>query len=251
MGGLRVGVGLVQRVAQPVAGEVDGLGGRLAVADADERGGAVAVVAVAVLVDVVADVEHEVEVVAGGDGAVGGEEAARVVAAGDERHPQRVGLARDVAGGLGATDVAELAERLEAVVVARVGVEARHVDLDRVVAVGRGHDGAVRGDAGEALVTGDLPAHGDRAAETAARSGGGLARPGRWRGAGPDDDGVGGGVAAGDPVAEDAPARGRRSGGGVEDAGDGEGGGGRGHTLEEGAPVEGRRCHGPEAMPAR
>src|SRR3954447_1624206 len=102
-------------MAQAVAEQVDGLGGRLAVADADESGRAVSVGAVAVLVDVVADVQDEVEVVPVGDGAVGGEEAAGVVAAADERHPEGVRLARDVAGGLRAADVAELAERLEAV----------------------------------------------------------------------------------------------------------------------------------------
>jgi hypothetical protein len=119
VGRLLVGVGLVERVPHAVVLEADRLDGRLVVADADQRSRPVPVTrprdaplgrVVAVLVDVVPEVQHRVEVVPGGQPAVGGEEAARVVAAGHEGQPQRVPHARLVWRRLSAAhgDVAPL-----------------------------------------------------------------------------------------------------------------------------------------------
>ncbi|GAA3090330.1 hypothetical protein GCM10020001_001760 [Nonomuraea salmonea] len=102
MGGAQVGVGLVEGVAAPVVGQRDGLGPAVVT---DVAAGAEQVVA-ALLVDVVAEVEHEVGLF-GGDCGVGGEVAVLVVGAGADRHAQR---AADRAGGAGAVSVRPVGE---------------------------------------------------------------------------------------------------------------------------------------------
>jgi hypothetical protein len=114
-------IGLVQCVPEPVAAQVDGLGDRLGVALSDQRGRAVAVGAVAVLVDVIPDVQDEVEVVAVAECPVGTEVAAGVVAARHQRQAQRVDLVRFVRSGLRTPDRAGLAVCPETVVVPGVG----------------------------------------------------------------------------------------------------------------------------------
>ena len=208
----RVGVGLVQRMPQPVAAQVDGLGLRYVVALADQALGTVPVGAVAVLVDVVADMKHEVEVVAASNAAVRREVPARVVAAGHQCQPKGVHLAGLVRGGLGASDRAELAAGPKPVPVAGVGLEVVDVDLDRVVTGRAGSDPTLGHDLVEVRVQRHLPAHAHRLAAATAWGGNGLARRRRGRGPGPDHDGFCGGVTARDPVAEDAAGRRRRCG---------------------------------------
>ena len=248
MGELEVRVGLVQRVPQPVALEVDRLRGRDAVALADEVRGSVAVRAVAVLVDVVADVQHEVQVVALPQRPVGGEVAAGVVAARDEREPQRVRVAGLVGCGLRPADDARLARRAEPVPVARVRPQPVHVDLDRVVGLRAGRLGALLDDVAEVLVVRELPPHAQRLAEPAARRGDRAARRlRRRRRPRPQHDRIAGRVAAGDPVAEDPAVRGRRRGLEVEGPEHRQarraGGRGRGERgpLEDGAARRRRR----------
>jgi len=81
---------------------------------------------------------------------------------------------------------------------------------------------ALADDLREVLVECDVPLHGERLAEPAARRGD-LAVLGRGSGARPDDDGIAGRITAGDAVAEDPLLR--RLGGrcGVEEPGVGDG----------------------------
>ena len=116
----RAASGTPARVSISVAG-LRGRARRRAAAPGRSRSSAVAV-----LVEVVAEVQDQVEVVAGGQAAVGGEEAAREVAARDEGQPQGVGRARPRPGAVWVRPTGEVcAERAEAVVVARVRLQAR------------------------------------------------------------------------------------------------------------------------------
>ena len=205
----------MQGVAEPVALQVDGLRRRLGVPLADELVRAVAIGAVAVLVDVVAHVQHEVQVVAHGDAAVGPEITAGVVAARHEGEAQRMGGRGVVGRGTGAADVAGLTGGGEAVPVLRIGRQAVDVDLHGVIRRGVGPGPARPHHAAEVGVQRDLPHDGERRAESAAR--GGHGRPGRG-GAGPDDDGVGEGVTAGHAVAEDPLVGGSGRGRDIEGA---------------------------------
>ena len=101
-GVLEVGVGLVLRVPLPVVGERDHLVGGLVRPDVDVVL-AVAVLAGAVLVEVVAEVEHGVQVVARGEAAVGAEPAGLPVGAGDDAEAQVSGqrVARPARCGCG------------------------------------------------------------------------------------------------------------------------------------------------------
>ena len=254
VGGLQIGVSLVQGVPQPVSAQVGRLGGRHAIAHAGQAGRSVAVRAVAVLVDVVADVQDQVEVLASSDAAVGTEVATGVVAAGDQRQPQGMDDALLVRRGLGAAGGTELSERLEAVPVSGVGPEVVDVHLDGVVAPGIGPHAPASDDVPKARVRGDDPPHQQRPSQPAARRGHRLA-PARWRGGpGPDDDSLASRVAAGNAVAEDAVMGGRRghrlvegacradhrgrtdSGGSAQDSASGQGIRRRRHIIHLGPP---------------
>jgi len=106
----QIRVGLVQRVPQPVPGQVDGLGGGDAVPLADQLGRAVAVSAVAVLVHVSRPhAARSRRFVAFGERPVRGEVTARVVAARHQGEPQRVHAVAVVRRGPGLADDARLA----------------------------------------------------------------------------------------------------------------------------------------------
>ena len=127
---LQVGVRLVLGVAGPVVGER----GRLLVRTRrpiEPR--PVPVAAVRVLVEVVAEVQHRVQVVPLGDPPVDVEPAERQVGAGDEGEPDVVGIPGQ---GPRPADRRLLAERLEAVVVGRPRLQSGRRDLERVVAPG-------------------------------------------------------------------------------------------------------------------
>ena len=121
------------------------------------------VLAAAVLVDVVAEMEDGVQVAAGGEMPVRGEVAGLVVGAGDHAETDVVGLGvlggcRTRTGGGGA----HLADA-EAEPVRRGRAQSAYVSLDRVVGGRRGLGLALRDDLVEGLVLGDLPSHRDGA----------------------------------------------------------------------------------------
>ena len=180
---LEVHVALVLRVPLAVVREGEDLVGGLVPPDVGVAL-AVAVLARTVLVDVVAHVQHRVQVGAVREVAVGAEPARLEVGARD--HPEsQVGRGRRRRRrGPGAAGGADVASPGEAVVVRAARQQAGHVDLDRVVTgAARGHP-ARADDAREAGAGRDLPAD-DR---VGSGPGTGLAR--RRRGdARPDDHG--------------------------------------------------------------
>ncbi len=205
MRGLEVGVGLVQRVPQPVVLQRGGL-------VAEGRGQhAVGVLAVAaglvdpVLVDVVADVEHRVQVLLG-EVPVGGEVAVLVRLAGDQPDPGAVQLAAVVGGGAGASDGAAPLADGEPVPVLAAGVQAVGVHVHRPVELGVRPGRAATLGALEPLVPGDLPA--DPHAARRRHSGAGLQRARREPG--PQHHGLRQRVAGGDAQRERVLGEGAR-----------------------------------------
>jgi hypothetical protein len=152
VGGLEVGIGLVLRVAVAVVLERDDLrtGVRAHVAARDR------VFVRAVLVDVVAEVDDEVEILAR-HVPVGRVVAVLVLLAGGEREVQRV--RRTGRSGLRPAHRADLAAGTEAVEVLGAGPQAIELDVDAVAPLGSGLVLAAAHDAPEAVVERDLPVH--------------------------------------------------------------------------------------------
>jgi len=147
--GAQVGIGLVLRGADAVVGQARGLAGRLVgPTDRALRGP---------LVDVVAEVHHEVEVLVG-HVPVGGVVARRVVLTGGEgeSHPVRRPERRR---RLGAAYRAGLRARLEAVEVLAPRPQALNLDMDRMGQLGPRLHRAATHYPGEALVLGHLETH--------------------------------------------------------------------------------------------
>ncbi len=153
---LEVRVGLVRGVPQPVVGEGDDFVGGGVRADDLVTG---AVLAGAVLVDVVAQVQPGVQVAAGREMAVRREVAGLPVGAGHHAEPQPGHRGVGGRGGAGAGDGRVGAARGEAEPVVGGRAQAAYVRLDGVVGGGGGEDGAPRDDVGERPVAGDGPAH--------------------------------------------------------------------------------------------
>ena len=110
---------------------------------------------VALVVDVVAEADHEVEVLLGRHQLVAVVEAVRVVRAAEEREADRlVGVERQ--RGAEAPDGRVSGRRREAVVVLLVGLQTRDLRLDRVVLRRAGLDVLVRDDVLEGTVGGDF-----------------------------------------------------------------------------------------------
>ncbi len=194
--GLQVGVGLVLRVALPVVGQAHHLVARLVGAD-DAVRLAVGVLPRAVLVDVVAHVQHRVEVAAGGEVAVGREVPGLPVGARDQGEAEPVGRGGGRRRGACEPDRGARAVEGEAVPVVRRRDQPLGVDLDGVVAVRAGHRRAVRDDPAEVGVGGHLPADAHPRTGARARQGvGGGGHPG------PQHDGARQRVTGRDPVAE-------------------------------------------------
>ena len=181
---LEVGIRLVLRVPGPVVREGGDLLVRLG---RPPEPGAVAVVAVRVLVEVVPEVEDGVEVVPLRDPPVHVEVAERQVGAGDERQPDMVRVPRQ---GLRPAHRGLFAERLEAVVVARAGFQAGGGHLEGVVALRSGSRLPFRDDLLHCGIARHRPADGHP-----------LVR--RSRHAGPEQHPVGERVAARHSVGED------------------------------------------------
>ena len=181
--GLEVGVGLVLGVPDPVVGQgedlVRGLGRADRVAPVGELAGAV-------LVDVVAEVHDETDVVALGQVPVRAEVAGLPVAARDHPEPQVV---HDGVAGRrshGPADRGGGGAEAEPVPVAGGRAQPADVDLDGVVALRPGADRAAGDDRRERGIGGDLPGDADGRAGT--RAGLGL---GGGRDPGPQQDPVG------------------------------------------------------------
>ncbi len=117
----------------------------------------------AVVVDVVACLRHQVEVVAVGDPSEGVEHVLPPARARDVRHRELGHSRGGCRGGAGAADRRAEAQRLEGVVHRGGGGQPVGVDLDRPVAGGGGRDGAAAHDPGQPGVAGDHPADLDRA----------------------------------------------------------------------------------------
>ena len=229
---LQVRVGAVLRQPDPVVGQGDDLVGRLVRADGP---GLAHVLAAAVLVDVVAQLDDRVQVPAGLEVAVAGEEPGLPV--GTRHHPDAPapgGGRRAVGGGgAGAAGGRGLPEGAEAVVVPAVGGQAGAVDLDGVVAAGVGDERARPDDAREAGVEGDLPTDDDGGAQTRPGSGLGGGRDPR-----PQDEAVRHRVAGRDAVPEDALGRGGDGGPARDSARAGRRGPGQGARPEDGPAIE-------------
>ena len=170
VGGLQVRVGAVQRVPAAVVLEGHHLGGVGVVPHLVAAPGG--------LVDVVAHVQAQVQVAAGGV-AVGREPALLPVRAGADREAQPLRRGVGPRRRAGAPHRAGEAALPEAVEVPALGLEPVDLDVQRVGLVGP-RPGHARADhAREALVVGHLPLHGDgdRRQASARRHVGSEARP--------------------------------------------------------------------------
>ena len=194
VGGLQLGVGLVLRVAAPIVAQRDDLAVRvMRPLSGDRRVHAVGLGA-AVLVDVVAQVQHRVDSRQLGDRLVGVEVAVRIERAGGHRQHHVLGRAARQGGGAADGRGDAVGGELEGVGAA--GVEARDIDLHRPVAAGPGDAVARLGAAGAAVDGVERPAVGD------------VAGLGVGRGdASPEDHPVGQRIAGGHAVLEGDRAR--------------------------------------------
>jgi hypothetical protein len=196
---LEIGIELVQRVAQAVGAQIAALGAEAVRGGNSASGRSID----RVLVGVVAEVEHQVEVVPQ-HVAIGDVEAARPVLAGDEREAR---LANHLVGARRGAEVADgalLAADVELIEVVASRAQAVHLDVDGVGKLRRGNRDAARDHMSHAAVGCDAPAHRhERVAE--ALGGGGLGREPR-----PQDDPVLGRIARGDAERERVVAKSRR-----------------------------------------
>nr|BFE57740.1 hypothetical protein GCM10020063_022660 [Dactylosporangium thailandense] len=177
MRGLQGRIALVLRVPRPVVGQRDEL---VEVRRLRRRVVAVGEAAVrVVLVDVVAEVQHDVEVLSGHAG-VGRPVAVLEVLAVDDGEAQGAAVLPRPRGGLRAAGGAEGAEGAEAVGVLAAGLQAARVDVHGVRELGLRVRRAGADHLAEPVVEGDLPLDLDR-----------LVRQARAQQAGPQDDAVG------------------------------------------------------------
>ena len=186
--GLQVDVGAIGGVARAVIHERRGLAGR----QRNPPGiGSVAVHAVGELVDVVAQVQHGVEIGPIRHAAIHVEVTGGVVRTGYRGEPHPVG--RVCRQGLRTADRGGITVGIERVVVGPPRRQARDVYLDGVVSQRRGLDGRRRDHVAQLLVGADAPAD--------------LRGVCRRGDASPDDDAVSQRIAAGDTVTKE-PRRG-------------------------------------------
>lgn len=193
VGGLEIGIGFVEGVAEPVVGKGLCLAAEVGAA-ADGVFGADAFV----LVDVVAEEEDEVEVVLD-QVAVGRVVAGLIVLAGGEGKAEAVERGIGRWGGFGAADGADLGAGDEAVVVLATGFEPLDVDVDAVAEFRCGNGGAVLDDGAEGLVAGDFPLDFDGSGIVAAETVFGEGIGGE---AGPENDAGRKGIAGSDAEGE-------------------------------------------------
>ena len=181
----QIGIGVIGLVALIIVAERDQLVIRLDGAPWHSLGRA-RIGAALDLVDVVADMQHEIDVVAACSMAVGVEIAVAEIGAGEERDLERFAAARRrrarQAGERGA------GAREEAVEVTPARAQAAHVNLGAIIVRRRSLRFAACGDARERFVLGDLPGDAAIAADKAR----------------PQDDAVRERIAGGDAVREQA-----------------------------------------------
>ena len=183
---LQVLVGAVLRVALAVVGERDDFAWRLVRPHA---------IGLAVLVNVVAEVHHGLQVAALGHAAIGVKIAGDVIRAGDEGQPQAIDRRACGRSRARTPDRRGLARGHESVVVRGIRAQAAEVELDRVVGGGIGDDRAVCGQARERRIERDFVAQPKACLGTRAGSGKRL----RTR---PQDHRIGQRIAARDAVRE-------------------------------------------------
>jgi hypothetical protein len=198
MGGLKIRVGLVERVAAAIVVERVDLAPDMAAhfvigaAIGLERARAV----VGALVDIVAIVEHEIHRLLC-NVAPGGEQALLVVLATGGHEPQAFDAGTGGRQRPGASHRAFLAPDPEAIPVGAIGGQPGHLDMDRVGQFGMGQCLALRDERLEARVPGHFPAHRDRPWLHPAQ---GFERSGREPG--PEHETVTGRIARGHPQRE-------------------------------------------------
>ena len=224
VGALEGGVGFVEGVAGAVIVELDDLG---AVVAAHAVGGGRA------FINVVAEMDDEIEVLAG-EVVVGGEEAGFVVLAGGEGEAEARGEGVGRGRGAGAAGGADLGADFEAIPIPTLGAEAADLDVDGVRPRRIGDGGAGLDEAGHGFIVGDLPGDFDGLGQHAAGGFEGLGGE-----AGPEDHAVGERIAGRDAQGKRIRREFGRGGDGAagvggEERGSGEGGGAR----EEGATGE-------------
>ena len=224
MGALEGGIGFVEGVAGTVVVELEDLGAVVA---------AHALVVGGTFVNVVAQMDDEIEVLAG-EVVVSGEEAGLVVLAGGEGEAEARGESIGRWGGAGAAGRAEFGADLEAIPIPPFGAEAADLDMDGVRPRRIGDGGAGLDDAAHGFVFGDLPGDLDGLGRHTTA---GFERFGRK--AGPQDDAVGEWVAGCDAQGKWIRREFRRGGHGTARAGGQQRGGGEGGGPgEEGAAGE-------------
>lgn len=199
MAGLQVRVALVLRVAVAVAGDRQRFAHALVRAERSA--------AARPLVDVVAELLHQVEVLRGHP-RVRRVEPVGVALAGGERERHRVEPGAGLRGSLRTADRAHLRAGLEAVGVLRPGAEYFYLGVHAVAELGSGDLGPAGGDPAEALVLGDLPLHRHGAVGHAAAT---VLGTGGRREPGPQHDATRERVTGGDAQGEGHPDRLRRA----------------------------------------
>ena len=156
MRGLQVGIEAIQGVAQTVLIQRHGLGAHIEGHDLGSLGGFADVA----LVDVIAQVQHEIEVLLR-HVAIGCVVSIGPILAGHKGESQLLGASTWRRSRLGASHGAENAAALELVPVVSSRLQPGNFDVNRVAPIGARRDFALLHDLLHALVRGDLPAHGD------------------------------------------------------------------------------------------
>ena len=204
VGGHQLWVGVVERVAPAQLGR----GADVGVVDVAVPGPLVGPdpggrVPAGVVVDVVARVGDQVQVLALGDPGEGVEHVVPPRGAREVRHGQAAHVVAGGGGRAGAPDRRAPAQRLEGVVEGGRGGEPVGVDLDGPVASGAGGDPPPAYDAPQAGIAGDDPAHRHPAEPLRVADGRGVPAPCVGDGhPGPEDDPVGQGITGHHAVAE-------------------------------------------------
>ncbi len=198
MQGLQVGIGVVGGEAQPIASQVDRIGGLVAAGEAGRQRRIQAA-----FIDVVAQ-EHDQVGLLFGHMPVGAEISALPVGAGGEGEVQPVHLLAGRWGGAGAADRALLPHGGEAIPVGPVRLQAGDLDVSGVCETAVGLDVARLDDVAHALVSGDLPPDRDRRPQPAQT----VRRQRLGRHAGPDHEAIGDRITGGDAKREGLQATG-------------------------------------------
>lgn len=159
---LQVRVGAVEGVAVAVASQIQALAAAVRAYDLVRR-----CAVVAVLVDVIAQEEHQVRLLRG-EVAVRAEIPQLPVRAGDKAEPRRVRHLMRCRQATRATDLAARAQCLKAVPVRAIGRQTGQLHVHRMAPGGAGNGLALAHDGAHLRVAGHLPTHRHRCAQSTA-----------------------------------------------------------------------------------